>query len=157
MELMLTPDQLDKAVYPSVTEGATIKSTETNPQKDLVGDSDQDGPKCGLFEGKLGNMPLEDGPGAELDPQEFDSGHFMEENRGDNHGHGDGPTRRWKRRIRSPTLFLDQTKGGKRDSVQAGLGGGEDSTELGKKVRLDAETVFNMAWAEAGHQPRQPQ
>jgi len=164
MELMLTSDQLDKADYPSVNEGITTKSFGDKPQVAIVGDSVNNGPNsvnngpnCGLVEGEEGNPQLEDGPGTGLDPQGLDSGYVMEDNRGDNHGHGNGPTRRWKRRFRSPSLSPDQTKGGKRASVQAGLGEGEDSTEGGKKVRLDAETGFDLAWAEAGHQPHQPQ
>jgi hypothetical protein len=68
MELMLTPDQLSKADYPSVIEGAIVKSTETNPLEDLMGGSNQDGPKSGPVEGKLDNTSLEDGLGVELDP-----------------------------------------------------------------------------------------
>jgi hypothetical protein len=122
-----------------------------------VGDSTLNGPYGGLIKGREGNPHSEDGPGPELDPQGLDSGDVMEGNRGDNLGHENGPTRRWKRRIRPPSLSPEQTKGGKRDPVQAGLDGDEDSSEGGKKARLDAKMVFDMAWAEAGHQPRQPQ
>jgi hypothetical protein len=164
MELMLTSDLLDKADYPLVHEESFTKADGDRTQEAIVGDSvyidsvtANIGPTGGLGVGKEGNQHLEDGSGMGLDPQGTDSGYAMADIEGDNSGQGKGPIRRWKRRIRSSSLSPDQTRGGKRGSVQAGIGEGEDSTEGGKKARLDVETGIDLAWAEAGFQPRQPQ
>jgi hypothetical protein len=84
-------------------------------------------------------------------------GQPTKDNRGEKNLPKEEPTRKWRRRIRSPPLVQELPKGGKRNLEEAGLPTGGDPTELGKKGRLDAEGFSNMAWAEAGHQPRQPQ
>jgi hypothetical protein len=157
MELMPTSNQLEKANYPPVNEGSTKKSTGDNNQAGIVGDYTLNESNVGLTKDRGGSPHSEDGPGLDMDPQGIDSGDGMEGIRGDNFGYENGPTRRWKRRSRPPSLSPEQSKGGKRDPFQAGLEGDEDSSEGGKKARLDAKMGLDMAWAEAGHQPRQPQ
>jgi hypothetical protein len=155
MELMPISEQLEMELYPPVNEGSTKKSTGDNNQEGNVRDHTLFESNVGLPEDRGGNPQLEVGPGLDLDPLGIDSGDGMEGIRENNFGQEIGPTRRWKRRSRPPSLSPDQSKGGKRDLFQAEFDG--DSTEGGKKARLDVKTGIEMAWAEAGYQPRQPQ
>jgi hypothetical protein len=157
MELMPFSEQLEMELYPPDKEEFRKKS---------IGDNNQEGkakvhtpfePNVGLPEGSGGTPQLEVGPGLDLDPLGIINGEGMEGISEDSFGLENGPARRWKRRSRPPSLNPDHSKGGKRDFSQVDLEGDEDSTEGGKKARLDAKTGSEMAWAEAGYQPRQPQ
>jgi hypothetical protein len=154
MNLMHPCELLAKVDYPMVIEEDTAKTTEDILLEDYTGGSRQDGPNRGPSDANLDNLSHKDGPELEIDPQKDGSGKLMKDDRSDKNLPGEGTTRKWKRRVRSPPLVQELLKGDKRNLEEAGLPVGDDPSELGKKGRLDAEGFSNMAWAETGHQPR---
>jgi len=157
MELMQISDQLEMEYYPPVNEELTKKSTEDKKQEGKGKDHPPGKSTNGPSIERGGNLHSKVGPGLESDPLELDSGEDMEGSSEDNFGSDKGPNRRWKRRKRPPSLSPDPQKGGKRNLSQAGIEGDKDSPEGGKKARLEVKMGSDMAWAEAGFQPRQPQ
>jgi hypothetical protein len=157
MELMLSEVQVAKDDYPSVAEGDIDKATEENQGEDHMVGLEQDGLDTGPGGQALDVPSHVIGPESLAEPQMDCPSLSSEENKIERNLPGEASIRKWRRRARAPTTALEPQKASKRNFEEAVLTDEADFTEQVKKGRVDAEEAPNLAWAEAGHQPRRPQ
>jgi hypothetical protein len=158
MELMLTEDQVAKVDYPVVVEGDRDKATKENQGDDHMVGAEQVGLDTGPG-GQASEAPTHaTGPEPLTESQMDCPPSLSEEDKNEENLLGDGPIRKWRRKARASAKAPELQKAGKRSYEEAVLSDGvSDYTEQVKKGRVEAEEAPDMAWAEAGHQPRRPQ